>query len=85
MRQSLALGADDVVKAILEAAKAGDMQAAKIVMDRLLPPLRATAQTVNLDIPAAALLNLPPKGQQTVRYVLFGRPSRNGSPTTIQT
>ena len=37
------------------------------------------------DFSAAALLHLPPKGQQTVRYVLFGRPSRNGSPTTIQT
>ncbi len=54
LRQSLADGAADVVKTILEAAKAGDMQAARIVMDRLLPPLKATAQTVHLDLPAAA-------------------------------
>ena len=51
LRQSLALGADDVVKAILEAAKAGDMQAAKIVMDRLCPALKSTAQPVHLAIP----------------------------------
>ena len=37
------------------------------------------------DFIAAALLHLPPKGQQTVRYVLFGRPSRDGSPTTNPT
>ena len=39
------------MKAILEAAKAGDMQAAKIVMDRLCPALKSTAQPVHLAIP----------------------------------
>ena len=54
LRQSLADGAADVVKAVLLAARCGDMQAAKIVLDRLLPPLKATAQSVNLDLSAAA-------------------------------
>ena len=36
------------------------------------------------DFIAAALLHLPPKGQQTVRYLLFGRPSRNGSRMTTR-
>ena len=54
LRQSLADGAADVVKAILDAAKAGDMQAAKIVLDRLLPPLKANAQTVHLALPEGA-------------------------------
>lgn len=54
LRQSLAEGAADVVTAILEAAKAGDMQAAKIVLDRLLPPLKATAQSVQLALPETA-------------------------------
>lgn len=54
LRQSLADGAADVVKAILNAAKAGDMQACKIVLDRLLPPLKANAQTVHLDLPENA-------------------------------
>lgn len=54
LRQSLADGAADVVKAILKAANAGDIQAAKIVLDRLLPPIKGTAQTVHLDLPEAA-------------------------------
>lgn len=54
LRQSLADGAVDVVKVILDAARAGDMQAAKIVIDRLLPPLKATAQAVHLALPENA-------------------------------
>jgi hypothetical protein len=42
------------VKSILNAAKTGDMQAAKIVLDRLLPPLKATAQAVHLALPETA-------------------------------
>lgn len=54
LRESLADGAADVVKSILKAAKAGDMQACKIVLDRLLPPLKATAQSVHLALPESA-------------------------------
>ena len=54
LRQSLADGAADVVTVILTAARAGDMQAAKIVLDRLLPPLKATAQAVHLALPETA-------------------------------
>ena len=35
-----------MVKSILDAAIAGDIQACKIVLDRLLPPLKATAQSI---------------------------------------
>ena len=54
LRQALAEGAADVVSAILKAAKAGDMQAARIVLDRLVPPLKANAQTVRLALPESA-------------------------------
>lgn len=54
LRESLADGGAAVVKAILDAAKAGDMQACKIVLDRLLPPLKSTAQTVRLALPDSA-------------------------------
>lgn len=54
LRQALADGADDVVTAVLKAAKAGDMQAAKIVLDRLVPPIKASAQTVHLALPVSA-------------------------------
>lgn len=42
-RKALAIleeGGDEVIKAVVEAAKAGDMSAAKIVVDRLVPPAR---------------------------------------------
>ena len=54
LRESLADGAADVVRAILTAAKAGDIPACKIVLDRLLPPLKATAQSVHLALPEGA-------------------------------
>lgn len=54
LRESLAGGATNVVKAILTAANAGDMQAAKLVLDRLVPPLKPTAQAVHLALPEAA-------------------------------
>ena len=53
LRESLADGAADVVKAILDAAKAGDMQAAKMILDRLLPPVKASAAPVAVNLPAS--------------------------------
>lgn len=54
LRKSLEEGGAEVVTAILDAAKAGDMMAAKIVIDRLLPPLKATAQAVHVSLPDGA-------------------------------
>lgn len=54
LRAQLAKGAEDVLKAILTAATQGDMQAAKIVIDRILPPIKAAAQPVRLDLPDTA-------------------------------
>ncbi len=41
--------ADDVVRAVIEQAKAGDMQAAKLILDRIAPPRRGSP--VLFDIP----------------------------------
>jgi hypothetical protein len=54
LRQLLAEGANDVVNAILEAARGGDMQAAKLVLDRLIAPLKASAAPVHLLLPESA-------------------------------
>jgi hypothetical protein len=42
-------GAKSVVDAIMTAAAAGDMQAARIVMDRICPPRKS--RTIRLDLP----------------------------------
>jgi len=54
LREALADGGADVVAVVLNAAQAGDMQAAKLVLDRLVPPLKAAAMAVHLDLAGAA-------------------------------
>lgn len=54
IREKLAEGKDHVIAAVLKAARAGDMTAAKLVLDRLLPPLKATSQTIELALPASS-------------------------------
>ena len=54
LRESLAEGAPDVVRAVLTAAIAGDMQAARIVLDRLVPTLKANTQPARLQLPDEA-------------------------------
>lgn len=47
-------GIEDVVTAVLNAAKSGDIQAAKVIIDKLLPPVRERAVTIDLpDVTAA--------------------------------
>jgi hypothetical protein len=43
--------AEALTRKIIELAKAGDMQALKVCVDRLCPPLKAQAATVQIDIP----------------------------------
>ena len=40
---------------IVEQALAGDMTAARLILDRILPPVRATSEPVNLILPAGSL------------------------------
>jgi len=44
--------AEVLTRKIIELAKAGDMQALKICLDRLYPPLRAQAAPIEVEIPA---------------------------------
>jgi len=51
LRATLAEHGEDVAKVVLDAALAGDLQAAKLVLDRISPPLKAQAAPVRLDLP----------------------------------
>ncbi len=42
---------EHVAKVVLDAALEGDLQAAKLVLDRISPPLKAQAAPVLLDLP----------------------------------
>lgn len=46
----------ELVETTVQMALQGDMQAMKILFDRIAPPLRATAQPVEIDMPAGGSL-----------------------------
>jgi hypothetical protein len=53
LRQKLAERGEDVLRVVLDAALEGDMAAARMVLERLLPPLRPHSETVPIPIEAA--------------------------------
>lgn len=56
LRASLAECLPDVLSNLTKAAVAGDMQATRILLDRVLPPLRAEESPVSVDLPVAGSL-----------------------------
>jgi hypothetical protein len=54
MRARLAERLPEVVDNLAKAAVAGDIQAIRILLDRVLPPLRAEESTIWLDLSASA-------------------------------
>ena len=43
-----------IIKQVIEQAKSGDLQAAKLVLERVAPPLRNKSQLVNFDLDSTA-------------------------------
>jgi Asp-tRNA(Asn)/Glu-tRNA(Gln) amidotransferase B subunit len=54
MRQKLGVGANEIIKVVREAAKEGDMRAAEMVLNRLLPTLRAEGSLVKFEFDGKA-------------------------------
>lgn len=54
LRQALADRGADVAGVVLSAALGGDLVACRLVLERLVPPLRATAAPVSLTLPTGA-------------------------------
>lgn len=46
LRRAIADEATDILQALIAQAKAGDVQAARVLLDRILPPLKATTPSV---------------------------------------
>jgi len=51
LRASLARDGEKVAAVVVQAALSGDMVAAKMVLDRILPPLKAQTEQVHIDAP----------------------------------
>lgn len=56
MRDSLAADVPEILAGLVIAAKAGDIQAARLVLERVLPPVKATEQAVALALPEGGTL-----------------------------
>ena len=56
LRASLIADAPDILAGLVGAAKAGDVQAARLILERVLPPVRATEQAVELPLPEGGTL-----------------------------
>lgn len=54
LRDQLQDAAPDIVKAVVNAAKGGDVQAARIVLDKLIPSIKASSAPVSITLPAGS-------------------------------
>jgi hypothetical protein len=71
LRASLAGDVPDILAGLVLAAKGGDVQAARLILERVLPPLKGIEQAVELQLPdggtltakAAAVLSAAAAGE----------------------
>lgn len=54
LRKRLAEDGEKIVQSVIDQALEGDLTAAKMILDRILPPLRPTAATVTVPLPPDA-------------------------------
>ncbi len=55
LRASLAADVPDILAGLVLAAKGGDVQAARLILERVLPPVKAIEQAVRLELPDGTL------------------------------
>jgi len=56
LRASIAADVPDILTGLVDAAKGGDVQAARLILERILPPIKATEQAVELQLPDGGTL-----------------------------
>lgn len=56
LRASIAEHVPSILEQLVTAAKGGDVQAARLILERILPPVKAIEQAVELQLPADATL-----------------------------
>jgi len=68
LRKTINLESNEIIKVLVEQAKAGDVQAAKVLLDRIVPPLKSQALPVNIPIGES----LPETGGNVVNATMSG-------------
>lgn len=56
LRASLAADVPEILAGLVLAAKGGDVQAARLILERILPPVKAIEQAVELQLPDGGTL-----------------------------
>lgn len=56
LRAQLEPDAPEILQTMVAAAKGGDVQAARLILERILPPVKATEQMVGLQMPEGGTL-----------------------------
>lgn len=70
LRAQLAEGAEAVAKKVLAAAKKGDIQACRLVLERLVPPIKPTSEPVRFELDDT---DLPATARSIMRAVAGGQ------------
>lgn len=58
LRAELAVHTPEIVDMLVMAAKGGDIQAARLLLERVFPPVKATEQPVQLSLPSDGSLSV---------------------------
>jgi hypothetical protein len=70
LRASIAADVPDILAGLVLAAKGGDVQAARLILERVLPPVKAIEQTQELDFPEGGTLTA--QGRAVLSAVAVG-------------
>ncbi|WP_028683167.1 DUF5681 domain-containing protein [Pseudomonas chlororaphis] len=70
IRAKLAEGADAVTRKVLSAAKKGDMQACRLILERLVPPIKPTSEPAQFELDDT---DLPSAARSIMRAVAGGQ------------
>lgn len=69
LRKSIAEDMPDIIKTLITQAKAGDVAAAKVLIDRVCPPLKPLASPINLPVNGT----LAEQGGEIIKATMAGQ------------
>lgn len=69
IRKAIEAHSDDILKAVIDSAVAGDMAACKILLDRITPTLKPVAQPIFLPVNDS----LAGQGSEVIKATMVGR------------
>jgi hypothetical protein len=70
LRASIAADVPDILAGLVAAAKGGDVQAAKVILERVFPPVKPVEQAQSIDLPDGGTLTA--QGRAVLSAVAMG-------------